>query len=134
MKKLSGILLVLAVMTVGTSALAGRYVWEGQGTNVVATTTPQFIQIVDTNYCYAVSTINLDSSNNAFWKKVYYDEDMTTLIATNGWVAGAGMCTPTENSYTSSGGTMMNEEKSRAIGGVVIATTNGTAEVFINWE
>jgi hypothetical protein len=131
MKKM--IISIMVLVALSMSAQAGSYVWEGAGAVVTATTTPQLVLVPNTNYSYAVSAVNIDATNDVFWEKVAYGVE-TALVATNGFVAVDAMSIPAENSYTSSGGTVMNEENSRQIGGIVIATTNGTAVVHINFE
>ena len=126
-------LIILALIAIALTAHAGKYDWNGSAVVVTATTTPQLVLVPGTNYCYAVTVLDESTTEGVRWEKVDYGTT-TLLVATNNFVVSEGLLTAASKSYTSAGGTIQNENKGRKIGGVLIATTNGTAVVVVNFE
>jgi hypothetical protein len=124
MKKMIAALLIGII---GLSAHAGS-VTEGAGATGTATTTAAVVLVPGTNYCYGVSIDNEGAVPIRFIKK------LTEGATTNGFVAADSLIVPAGKSYTTAGGTMMNENKRRQIFAIVIATESSTADYSINFE
>ncbi len=111
--------IIMLGLFMATTAIAG-YRWIGQGQNVTATTTAQVVTCTtnSTDYGYSCSIQNLGSET------VYVQLGTTT----NGFVATEAIPV---NGVPFSFKTPHNEDKSRKIYGVIIATTNGTSSVNV---
>ena len=119
--------ITLLIVCTGLLNLAGP-VPEGRGVTGTATTTPAAVYVTGTNYCYSVS---VDNSGSV---PIRFDKILTSTVNTNGFVAAESLVVPAGKSYTTAGGTITNEEKSRRIYGIVIATESSTAAYSVNFE
>ena len=110
------IMIVLALIAAGVQA---KYLWVGAGTTVSATTTPQVVAVStnSSDYAYSCSVQNLGSET------VY----VQLGTSTNGFVASEAV--PVNGVPFSF--SLNNEDKSRQIYGVIVATTNETASVNV---
>ena len=110
---------IMALVFVALMAQA-KYIWVGSGQKVTATTTPQVVNCTtnSVDYGYTCSIQNL-GTNTVF---------VQLGTSTNGFVAAEAIPV---NGVPFSFDTPHNETKSRQIFGVVVATTNGTAEINV---
>ena len=110
----------LIIATIGTSVSA-RYVWEGAGKQVSASTTPATYTIPNTNYAYIVSLHNTGTET------VYF----TKATSTNSFSASTSIPLAGGATYACSDD---GEEYNRKVTAITYATTNGTSLVNIAFE
>lgn len=116
-------LIAVLIAAIALSAQA-KYVWEGAGVQLTASTTPATYTIPGTNYCYAVSIHNTGSET------VY----ITKATSTNGFNAATSIPIGAGMAYSAAGGELNNEAKGRQIAAITYATTNGTSAINIAFE